>query len=104
MQVGDIQDILGAGVIFQIELKDRNYLLRAQTRPQAEQWVNMLQAIKASSKPGPPTDSTPPHAASTAPTTRNLSIDDSVGSGNVKLIDAENKNDKKASSCCCGWF
>lgn len=87
-------------MIFQIELKDRNYLLRAQTRQQAEQWVSMLQAIKASNKPAPSTDSNPTRASSAAPAPRNLSIDDSVSSGSVKLIDA----DSKKSKCCCGWF
>jgi hypothetical protein len=45
----EVNDLLGAGVIFQLELKDKSYLLRARTAHQAEQWIKVLKAIKTQS-------------------------------------------------------
>ena len=41
-----MNDLLGTGIIFQLELKDKSYLLRARTLHQAEQWITVLNKIK----------------------------------------------------------
>jgi RNA-splicing ligase RtcB len=46
IQLSEVNDLLGAGVIFQLELKDKSYLLRARTAHQAEQWMKVLKEIK----------------------------------------------------------
>jgi hypothetical protein len=44
--VGEIIDSKGNGYIFQIDLKDRQYLLRAQTMDEAQKWVDYLVSIR----------------------------------------------------------
>lgn len=44
--VEEITDDKGYGYIFQIDLKDRQYLLRASSREEAEKWVDGLIVIR----------------------------------------------------------
>jgi hypothetical protein len=48
--VGNVNDTLGEGVIFQLELKDRNYVLRAQNMAEAQRWINGLTVIRNEAK------------------------------------------------------
>jgi hypothetical protein len=48
--VGNINDNLGEGVIFQLELKDRNYVLRAKDMAEAQRWMRGLTVIRNESK------------------------------------------------------
>lgn len=43
---GEIEDSLGKGVIIQLELKDREYTLRALTQKEAQKWVDVLTALR----------------------------------------------------------
>lgn len=40
--VGDVSDAKGGGYVFQIDLKDRQFLLRAATQDEAQRWVEYL--------------------------------------------------------------
>lgn len=44
--MGPITDALGSGVVFQLELKDRNYVLRAMDSNEAAKWVHKLTTIR----------------------------------------------------------
>ena len=48
--MGPINDVLGPGTIFQLELKDRNYVLRAKDSNEAGKWVHKLTAIRDEAK------------------------------------------------------
>ena len=59
---GEINDIKGQGAVFQLDLKDRQYILRTANLAEAEQWVDVLIQLRDSSKPKaaaviPPTSS-----------------------------------------------
>jgi len=43
---GDIEDTQGKGVIIQLELKDREYTLRALTTKEAQKWVDVLKSLR----------------------------------------------------------
>ena len=51
--VGNINDNLGDGVIFQLELKNRNYVLRAKDMAEAQRWIKGLIAISNETKSRP---------------------------------------------------
>lgn len=40
--VGEVSDGKGSGYVFQLDLKDRQYLLRAQSLEEAQRWVDYL--------------------------------------------------------------
>ena len=40
--VGEMSDSKGSGAVFQLDLKDRQYVLRTATMAEAEAWVNIL--------------------------------------------------------------
>ncbi len=44
--VNEVDDLLGPGVIFRLELKDKSYLLRARTLNQCQQWITVLKQLK----------------------------------------------------------
>jgi hypothetical protein len=44
--VGHVNDSIGDGVIFQLELKDRNYVLRTSTIGEAEKWMYKLRMLR----------------------------------------------------------
>ena len=44
--IGDTKDDKGKGFLFQIDLMDRVYVLRALTKEEAVRWVNALTALK----------------------------------------------------------
>lgn len=46
MFTGEVDDDLGKGVVFQLELKDRQYTLRAGTEKEAKRWVDVLTALR----------------------------------------------------------
>jgi hypothetical protein len=48
--VGNINDNLGEGVIFQLELKDRSYVLRAKDMAEAQRWIRGLTVIRNEAK------------------------------------------------------
>jgi hypothetical protein len=48
LQIGNIEDSLGKGVVFQLELKDRNYTLRTKDLADAERWMNGLLKLRNS--------------------------------------------------------
>ena len=48
--VGNINDSLGEGVIFQLELKDRSYVLRAKDMTEAQRWMRGLTVIRNEAK------------------------------------------------------
>jgi len=48
--VGEVNDIKGTGAVFQLDLKDRQYVLRTATLAEAENWVNVLIQLRDSSK------------------------------------------------------
>lgn len=85
--------MLGPGVIFQLELKDKSYMLRARTAHQAEQWIMVLKKIKQQSN-----EQLAPAAAE-------------ARSGSSTKLNTESKSDKAAptpaaqepakSGCCC---
>lgn len=43
---GDVEDDKGKGFLFQIDLMDRVYVLRALSKEEAVRWVNALIALK----------------------------------------------------------
>lgn len=43
---GEIEDSQGKGVIIQLELKDREYTLRALTTKEAQKWVDVLKSLR----------------------------------------------------------
>jgi hypothetical protein len=92
MQLNEVDDLLGPGVIFQLELKDKSYLLRARTMQQAKQWMNVLKLLKAQNEPNPP--AVPDQTQSRQPMSANL----------VKDIGASDSGTKRAqeqkSGCC----
>mmetsp|Transcript_24711 Transcript_24711/g.25343 ORF Transcript_24711/g.25343 Transcript_24711/m.25343 type:complete len:218 (+) Transcript_24711:59-712(+) len=47
---GNINDDLGEGVVFQLELKDRNYVLRAKDMAEAQRWIQGLTILRNESK------------------------------------------------------
>ena len=46
--IGEIEDNQGKGVIIQLELKDREYTLRALTTKEAQKWVKVLIQLRDS--------------------------------------------------------
>ncbi len=40
--VGEVSDGKGSGYVFQLDLKDRQYLLRAATQDEAQRWIDYL--------------------------------------------------------------
>ena len=44
--VGEIEDNQGKGVIIQLDLKDREYTLRALTMKEAQKWVDVLTQLR----------------------------------------------------------
>lgn len=44
--VGNVHDSIGDGVVFQLELKDRNYVLRTSTMDEAEKWMYRLRQLR----------------------------------------------------------
>lgn len=44
--MGEIEDDKGKGYLFQIDLMDRMYVLRALTKEEAIRWVNALTALR----------------------------------------------------------
>jgi hypothetical protein len=49
-QIGHIDDTLGKGVVFQLELKDRNYTLRTKDLNDAERWINGLTKLRSEAR------------------------------------------------------
>ena len=49
-QVGHVTDSIGDGVVFQLELKDRNYILRTSTVSEAEKWMYKLRMLRDEAK------------------------------------------------------
>lgn len=47
-----MHDLLGPGVIFQLDLRDKRFLLRAKSKEQVGQWIKVLKQIKAVSLKG----------------------------------------------------
>jgi hypothetical protein len=45
-QVGHVSDSIGDGVVFQLELRDRNYVLRTSTLGEAEKWMYRLRKLR----------------------------------------------------------
>lgn len=41
-----MHDSIGDGVVFQLELKDRNYVLRTSTVDEAEKWMYRLRQLR----------------------------------------------------------
>jgi hypothetical protein len=50
LQIGHIDDNLGKGVVFQLELKDRNYTLRTKDLNDAERWIQGLTKLRSEAK------------------------------------------------------
>mmetsp|Transcript_23123 Transcript_23123/g.33874 ORF Transcript_23123/g.33874 Transcript_23123/m.33874 type:complete len:204 (-) Transcript_23123:221-832(-) len=48
--VGNTSDSLGDGVVFQLELKDRNYILRSPDLADAQRWMIGLQKLRDAAK------------------------------------------------------
>lgn len=44
--IGEIEDSAGTGAVFQVDLKDRQYLLRANTMDEAKRWVDFLTSLR----------------------------------------------------------
>lgn len=44
--VGSVNDAKGSGHIFQLDLRDRQYLLRATSQEEAQQWVDYLLMLR----------------------------------------------------------
>jgi hypothetical protein len=61
--IGAVDDTKGTGAIFQLDLKDRQYVLRADSEENAKKWVEVLVQLRDSEVPSTPTtpvNSTPP--------------------------------------------
>ena len=56
--IGTVDDAKGTGAIFQLDLKDRQYVLRADSEENAKKWVEILVQLRDSEVPSTPT--TPP--------------------------------------------
>jgi hypothetical protein len=110
-QVGHVNDSIGDGVVFQLELKDRNYVLRTSTIGEAEKWMYKLRKLRdealASSIPeetsldGSTRDSGRAEAKKSESETRSAPSPPPSGEwskANVQ-ISGESRGDKKA--CCC---
>lgn len=105
--VGNINDSLGEGVIFQLELKDRNYVLRAKDMAEAQRWIRGLTVIRNEAKSNTipeerdstdATESPNPKGATKAQDTRpttHTSIDGGKQEGSGDFAKADKKN-----SCC----
>jgi len=48
--VGPVDDARGPGAVFQLDLKDRSYVLRTTTLAEAENWVSVLIQLRDSAK------------------------------------------------------
>jgi hypothetical protein len=101
--VGNVNDSLGEGVIFQLELKDRNYVLRAQSMAEAQRWINGLTVIrneaKANSIPEDREVSSTTSAAASSQSTRPMepaNIDGKAGSA----PQGEFAKSEKKNGCC----
>ena len=46
--VGPVEDNKGTGAIFQLDLKDRQYVLRADNEEEAKRWVDILIVLRDS--------------------------------------------------------
>lgn len=46
--LGEVQDALGTGYVFEMDLKDRQYQLRAESLAEARKWVDVLCALRDS--------------------------------------------------------
>lgn len=44
--MGHVTDNIGDGAVFQLELKDRNYVLRTSTVSEAEKWMYKLRLLR----------------------------------------------------------
>ena len=44
--MGHISDKIGDGYVFQLELKDRNYVLRTSSMNEAEKWIHKLRSLR----------------------------------------------------------
>ena len=95
MQLNEVDDLLGPGVIFQLELKDKSYLLRARTMQQAKQWMNVLRLLKAQNEPTPPVTAADP-SQSRQPMTANLVKDIGASDSGTKLTTTQ----EQKSGCC----
>ena len=102
-QVGPVTDALGPGVIFQLELKDRNYILRATDGNEAAKWVHKLTVIrdeaKANTIPEEPPSPRNATSRSTAAENKDMAKESSARTEAVGVEGAGwGKTDKK---CCC---
>ena len=61
--IGPVEDAKGSGAIFQLDLKDRQYVLRADSEANAQKWVEVLIALRnteTQSTPSTPNSMAPP--------------------------------------------
>lgn len=109
--VGNINDNLGEGVIFQLELKDRNYVLRAKDMAEAQRWIRGLTVIRNEAKANTIPEEresdgkeTPTKAGSTAQGTRSATHASIDGGKDNNSKDGGGKGDfaktEKKSGCC----
>eukprot|EP01006_Ploeotia_vitrea_P006301 TRINITY_DN12773_c0_g1_i2.p1 TRINITY_DN12773_c0_g1~~TRINITY_DN12773_c0_g1_i2.p1 ORF type:complete len:191 (-),score=2.15 TRINITY_DN12773_c0_g1_i2:160-732(-) len=99
---GDIEDNQGKGVIIQLDLKDREYTLRALTVKEAQKWVDVLVALRDLG--GEEVNNSSGKGKSSSKSKKN----DLRGSGQVEMRETLPNDVKDIGSApqkkCCGWF
>lgn len=90
--MNEVNDLLGTGVIFQLELKDKSYLLRARTAHQAEQWIKVLKKIKSQTAENAAPASAEPRSPSSTKLNTERKSDKPAAAGSSA--------DKKSGGCC----
>ena len=73
--IGPIEDAKGSGAIFQLDLKDRQYVLRADSEDNAKKWVDVLVQLRDSEVPTTPnTPNTAPPAPGASPASSQVGV------------------------------
>jgi hypothetical protein len=107
LQVGTVHDTIGDGVVFQLELKDRNYILRTSTIGEAEKWMYRLRQLRDEARAASIPEETTMDDSSRGPerTSSSNTDDKSRPSGEwtkagVEISNQRKERGEKEGSCC----
>lgn len=96
--LAEIEDTKGKGVVFTLELKDRQYTLRALNREEAQRWIDVLVSLRDGVSAGSGTTS-----ASESRTPSKAHTESGKSDSAFALSQDNggwNKTEKKTCSCC----
>ena len=83
---GEVEDSQGKGVVIQLELKDREYTLRALTMKEAQKWVDVLTSLRDGSAESNSTDGAAAAADSSSTSSGSKKASSKKNKGGDKLL------------------